>query len=624
MRTDLYTSSLINYNRFSTSEVVIGNVKLGHSHTMLFQSMTNTATSDIKNTVQQIIAIHNAGAQMVRITVPAIADVVHFKTIKDYLKQVGLQIPLVADVHFNAKIAEQLVGIADKIRINPGNYSDYKTYAVTPEAYEAETEKIRQNFVPLLKLCQQTNTAIRIGTNHGSLSNRILHKYGDTPEGITEATLEFLRIAKQEDFKNLVISLKASNPFIVVQATRLLVAKMKAENILYPIHLGVTEAGEGADGRIKSAVGIGALLADGIGDTIRVSLTEDPELEIPVAQKIVRVINNIQNHEKLPEIPVQFYNPYIFNKHISKVVTNIGGTHKAIVIADISATNNNPEQIYEQLKNENPDRIPDFFFTHDPGKIDHQLPEIKFITPANHYTGQPNTYPLFTLKSYVADALKNSELNFIEIDEKSRIPDTLNTDNTIIWVLQTANLNPIGAFRSILYNLWNKNCNHPVVLQLNNKYRDFEMLAVEAGIHSGGIYIDGFGNGLFIKNTEPDISVIQINNLMFNVLQACRLRITQTDYISCPGCGRTLFDLQTTTKKVKEATMQYKHLKIAIMGCIVNGPGEMADADYGYVGTGYGKITLYKHKDIVKRNIDEKDAVNELVNLIRNEEQKNF
>ncbi len=610
----MYCSNLLKYKRRKTIEVNIASTPLGGNNPVRIQSMTNTKTIDTEATVEQTITLYKAGSEYVRITAPTIKDAENFAKIKKSLQNKGYKIPLIADIHFSPKAAEISAEIIDKVRINPGNYTDKKrlsSYEYTDEEYKIEASKIKDKFVPLLYTCKKNNTAIRIGTNHGSLSDRIMSKYGDTPLGMVESTMEFLRICVEENFSQVVISMKASNPIIMIHATRLLVDTMNNEGMSFPIHLGVTEAGSESEGRIKSAVGISSLLADGIGDTIRVSLTEAPEKELPVANLLanLKFANGNNTNFDYSQLNLGLFE-YI--KRETFAVKNIGGDNHAAVISDFSSIKTKEGLNLEISKT----LIPDYIFVEK--KTDNvNYKGIGLILDIQNYKQEENTYPLFNYKSYINSSIKNKELNFIEIDESllSNLKNNeLKNDNTVVYILNTTqNESPVHHGRSVFYQFLEKEIKNPIIIKAENSFINDKFL-VESSAATGPLFIDGFGNGIFIKSSKEDIEK-QVDT-SFSILQACRARISKTEYISCPSCGRTLFDLEEATAKIKSRTSHLVGLKIGIMGCIVNGPGEMADADYGYVGSGYGKIDLFKGKEVIKRNISEKNAVDELLNLI--------
>jgi len=635
-----YCQDIFSYQRFKSRTVNIGGIPMGYGHPIRLQSMTNTSTQDIQGTVEQTLRMVAAGADYVRITTPVSRDVEALAQIKKELRARGCQVPLIADIHFNPKVAEEAAKVCEKIRINPGNFADKKNFTkleFTETDYAFELEKIHEKMLPILKACKENGTVIRIGTNHGSLSDRIMSKYGDTPLGMVEATMEFIRICEAENFNDLVISLKASNARVMVYAYRMMVSKMLDLGMNYPLHLGVTEAGEGEDGRIKSASGIGTLLADGIGDTVRVSLTEAPENEVPVAKSLVQLIQTKNTHELILEKPKfedsKLYHPFEYCKRDSDAVTNIGGKFQPIVITDLHLLPTLSSKIYSKIgykqnqetKEWKPTSMkPDFVFW-DKTALPADFPKSqKVIVPQSLWLEVNKTfsesYPIFSLEEFSISSKKSKIVNFVRL-EFPLIHDGLKKltefDKTIIFVIQTGNINPTGEARAIFYKLNELNINAPIVIQ--NTYN--ENIVSELQIHSasdfGPLFLDGLGDGIWIRNNSTSLELTEVNNIAFTILQASRTRVSKTEFISCPGCGRTLFDLQSTTAKVREKTSHLKNLKIAVMGCIVNGPGEMADADYGYVGTGTGIINLYKGKEIVKRNIPDANAVQELVNLIK-------
>ena len=585
--------NLTNYKKFQSQTVKIGNIPIGMEFPIRLQSMTNTDTLKIDETVEQCKKIIDNGADFVRITTQTVKHAEKLTEIKAKLQKAGYNNPIIADVHFNPKVAEIAAQIAEKVRINPGNY-------------------IPQNRIrPLLKICKENNTAIRIGTNHGSLSDRIMSKYGDTPQGMVEATMEFLRICKEENFNNIVISLKSSNTVVMVQACRLLIEQMKKENMNFPFHLGVTEAGNDKEGRVKSAVGIGTLLNDGIGDTIRVSLTESPEKEIPVAKLIVKYSTVRKNQTILPEIKEPFFNLYEYNKRETEQCMNIGSDNVPIVIANYSKQ--------KDLQYTKDEQKPDYIYIENKNFDTTQYPDLKFIINNENWTETKNSYPIFNLQSFLYAKKISDKLNFINLSISELHPITINflkKQKNIVLISDIKTDNFIGELRLLFNKLYKNDCKIPIIIKNNYNHNEIEHLQIQAAINFGSFFIDGFGNGIFINN-KGKIKSKTIADLSFNILQATRVRISKTEYISCPGCGRTLFDLEATTAEIKEKTSHLKNLKIGIMGCIVNGPGEMADADYGYVGAKKNLITLYKNKKIIKKNIPEHKAVDELLNLIK-------
>ena len=641
----LYCNSLTSYQRLKTLEVKIGDVAMGANHPIRVQSMTTTDTLDTKATVEQSIRMIVAGCEFVRITAPSINEARNLQNIKDELRKRGYKTPLIADIHFTPNAAETAARIVEKVRVNPGNYADKKkfdTIEYTDVTYAEELERIRERFIPLVKICKEYGTAMRIGTNHGSLSDRIMSRYGDTPLGMVESALEFLRICMDEGYYSIVLSMKASNPQVMVQAYRLLIAKMRAEFMdlnnmqntlpaLFPLHLGVTEAGEAEDGRIKSASGIGTLLEDGIGDTIRVSLTEDPELEIPVAQKLVSRYNNRTshqtikpiNHHKLP------YSPFSYSKRLTKAVLNVGGNHVPVVIADFSGKQNiSPASLFPVGYNYSQsldkwhisDQACDFIYVGNQ-HISFALPGTLGVIYNNkmwlQHSDDERTYPLFNVNE-LNDALKcTAAIKFIELNTEDFFKQQLQVDklSDAVLVLKTSNDHAMPDLRNVFVDMMQQKNTLPVIIKRDYAKADLETFRLHCSTDAGALLLDGMGDGVWLCSEL--VSPADINQTAFGILQAARTRISKTEYISCPSCGRTLFDLQETTAKIRARTHHLKGIKIGIMGCIVNGPGEMADADYGYVGSGAGKITLYKGKEVVRRNIDAALAVDALIELIR-------
>ncbi len=627
-----YCRSLTSYSRYLSRSVNIGGIALGGDNPIRVQSMTTTDTMDTIATVEQSIRIIEAGSDYVRITAPSINEAKNLLNIKNELRKRGYSTPLIADIHFTPNAAEVAASIVEKVRINPGNYADKKKFNIveyTEAEYESELERIRQKFTPLVKICKEHGTAMRIGTNHGSLSDRIMSRFGDTPIGMVESALEFLRICEDLNYHEIVLSMKASNPKVMVQAYRLLISKMEEEGMNYPLHIGVTEAGDGEDGRIKSSVGIGTLLEDGIGDTVRVSLTEEPEFEIPVALKLVQRYSGRIPHEEIPPIIDYPVDPFEYSKRITSEIENIGGENVPVVIV------NSNEKIYE-----GPEGLRDYGYLYSASldkwnigdaaadylylgskDISYELPgtlnkifDYAFWLEQNAGT---DSFPLLTATEYVNANKLSERKNFVKLtaeDLNDEFILGLKKNKNIILLLSSSNKHRMAALRRAVCELMNKGCNIPVVLDLEYDTSDEETLTIHASTDAGGMLTDGLGDGIRLSANIPPS---KINSICFGILQATRTRISRTEYISCPSCGRTLFDLQETTAKIRSRTNQLKGVKIAIMGCIVNGPGEMADADYGYVGSGPGKITLYKGKEIVKRNIETEVAVDELIELIR-------
>jgi len=617
--------------RLNTLEVQVGKLKIGGNNPIRLQSMTTTDTMDTQASIAQSIRMIDAGCELVRLTAPSKKEAENLANIQAGLRELGYTTPLVADIHFTPNAAEIAAKIVEKVRVNPGNYADKKKFEeinYTEETYHAELERIESKFTPLVVLCKENNTAMRIGTNHGSLSDRILSKYGDTPEGMVESALEFIRICEKQEFYNLVVSMKASNTLVMVQAYRLLAAKMIQTGRIYPLHLGVTEAGDGEDGRIKSAVGIGALLVDGLGDTIRVSLTEEPEFEIPVAEKLAKQFENQENLYPLPSLKNSdlTYNPFHYTRRISDSIHNIGGKHVPIVVADLSdKTNISPANFFGfgysysvQLDKWNlQEQAADYVYIGDQ-RIDFELPGTLGVICSlqswkNNYQNKPGFYPILTLDSM--DKIDTSSTFFLATKAEDPLPlDLLQKHPKCVVVLTSDFSNKTQIYRNIYVNLAKNDIKNPVILQFDSTTKDTETFQLAVSSEAGSLLIDGFGDGIWLKSPLP---LQLINSTSFGILQATRTRISKTEYISCPSCGRTLFDLQETTAKIREKTAHLKGLKIGIMGCIVNGPGEMADADYGYVGTGPGKIHLYKEKTVMKKNVSEDEAVLELIALIK-------
>ena len=648
-----YCNSLTQYSRHKTREVKIGNIPLGGNYPIRIQSMTTTDTMNTIATVEQTIRMVEAGCEYVRITAPSINEAKNLEAIKKELLVRGYAVPLIADIHFTPNAAEMAARIVEKVRVNPGNYVDKKKFDLieyTDAEYQEELDRIRERFTPLVKICKEYGTAMRIGTNHGSLSDRIMSRYGDTPLGMVESALEFLRICEDENYHSIVLSMKASNPQVMVQAYRLLINKMETEGMNYPLHLGVTEAGGGEDGRIKSALGIGALLEDGIGDTIRVSLTEDPEFEAPVAIALANRYKGRENHEAIEAIKESPIDPFVYNRRKTFEVLSIGGSNVPRVVAD-----------YGDRKIVSQKDLIDIGYTYDEPSDKWNLSDIaadliylgKNVLPFDCPNGLKaiydfetwkdlvntyNSYPIFTVKEFLVSDKKSNELNFISlsIDDLSEdIITKIKNDKTIVLILETENLHGMAEQRRVFFELIEREISNPLLIKRNYSNITFEDLQLYSSTDFGALLIDGFGDGVwlsvndlisnaeksgiyvknFIKKSETKEKIV--NRLLFNILQAARQRISKTEYIACPSCGRTLFDLQETTEMIRKRTEHLKGVKIAIMGCIVNGPGEMADADYGYVGSGVDKITLYRDKNIVRRNIPAKNAVDELIDLIR-------
>lgn len=668
----LYCNSLTHYSRLITKEVKVGDLLLGNNHPIRLQTMTTTDTMDTMATVEQTIRCIEAGAELVRITAPSKNEAENLLNIKNELRKRGYNTPLIADIHFTPNAAEIAARIIEKVRVNPGNYVDKKKFEqidYTDLEYAEEIDRITERFTPLVKICKEYGTAMRIGTNHGSLSDRIMSRYGDTPIGMVESAMEFLRIARGESYHNIILSMKASNPKVMVQAYRLLIQQMENEfGEIYPLHLGVTEAGDGEDGRVKSAAGIGTLLEDGIGDTIRVSLTEDPEFEIPVCKDLVKrykagktegtkdkASENLINRQTESQTLRLPYSPFTYARRKTFAVSNIGENHVPVVIADLSKleiiTPTSLESIgYKYDANTDKwnigDGAADYIFTGKP-ELDFALPgTLKVITWPNYSeaTSEKEKYlPIYDAKGFVASETKNSLLNFVMMDcfsDETTINDftfldELANDKSVVLCLSSNNKNAMQSIRSMFVELMNRKIENPVIITTDSNWQTPDEHLIHYSTEAGALLLDGFGDGVCFgmtsesykqssnqdttgRNYSNNTSVEQfINSTAFSILQATRTRISKTEYISCPSCGRTLFDLQETTAKIRNVTNHLKGVKIAIMGCIVNGPGEMADADFGYVGSGVGKITLYRGKEVVKKNIDSDIAVDELINLLK-------
>lgn len=631
-----YCNSLVSYSRRKTIEVKVGDVAMGGDNPIRIQSMTTIDTMDTVGSVEQSIRMIEAGCEYVRITAPSMKEAQNLEAIRKELRQRGYHTPLVADIHFTPNAAELAARLVEKVRINPGNYADkkrFETIDYTEASYQAELDRIREKFIPLIRICKEYGTAMRVGTNHGSLSDRIMSRYGDNPVGMVESALEFLRICEDEGYYNIVLSMKSSNPQVMVQAYRLLVQKLDEEGLKpYPLHLGVTEAGDGEDGRIKSSVGIGTLLEDGLGDTVRVSLTEEPEAEIPVAQELVDRYANRIPHDSIPPVLHYPIDPFQYNRRRTREVLNIGGEHHIPrVIADLSRKENiTPASLFSvgyqysvPLDKWNiADLACDYIYVGD-RSVDFQIPgTLGLIFSYNTWLKkkeQPRSYPLLSAAQYLGGVDQSQELNFISafIDDVSEsLIARLTDDGTAVLLINTNNKHGMAEERRIFVELINKGCDVPVIIGRSYHNLPAERMQLYAATDLGGLLVDGLGDGVFIS-TENCASDKVVNDTAFNILQATRTRISKTEYISCPSCGRTLFDLQETTGKIRSRTSHLKGIKIGIMGCIVNGPGEMADADYGYVGSGPGRITLYKGREVVRKNVPTAKAVDELINLIR-------
>ena len=641
-----YCTSLTNYKRLQTRVVKVGNLLLGGNHPISVQTMTTTDTMDTMATVEQTIRCIKAGAALVRITAPSKNEAENLQAIKDELRKRGYDTPLVADIHFTPNAAEIAARIVEKVRVNPGNYVDKKKFEqieYTDAEYLEEIDRIREKFTPLVLICKEYGTAMRIGTNHGSLSDRIMSRYGDTAIGMVESAMEFLRIARNEDFHNIVLSMKSSNPQVMVQAYRLLINHMMNEfGECYPLHLGVTEAGDGEDGRIKSAIGIGTLLEDGIGDTVRVSLTEDPEFEIPVCMDLVKRYSRPAVSSIVPEMNKLSYDSFNYKRRESIEIGNIGAKQVPVVIADLSKYEQfSPEDLtgigYQY--NEKTDKwhiadaAADYLYCKNEPAF--KLPgTLKVILDAATWAialDKEKCFPIFGDQQYLNNEFSKSDsLNFVMIDCFSNLESVaisakvlakIKNDHTAVLCLSSENKNAVQSIRRMFVELALNNIQNPVVIICDSNDETNDQSLIHYAVETGALLIDGLGDGLCLGYHYTDINKLpplqQLNSIAFGILQATRTRISKTEYISCPSCGRTLFDLQETTAKIRAVTNHLKGVKIAIMGCIVNGPGEMADADFGYVGSGVGKITLYKGKEVVKRNVNSEVAVEELILLLK-------
>ena len=617
---------IFNLQRRNASVTTVGNVAMGGNNPVRVQSMTTTNTNDTEASVAQVQRIVQAGGELVRLTTQGKREAENLQNIKQTLSKLGLHTPLVADVHFNANVADVAAQHVEKVRINPGNYVDpgrtFKQLEYTDEEYAEEIKKIDARFVPFLNICRQNNTAVRIGVNHGSLSDRIMSRYGDTPAGIVESCMEFLRICKREQFNNVVISIKASNTVVMVQSVRLLVQQMRLENMNYPLHLGVTEAGEGEDGRIKSAVGIGALLADGIGDTIRVSLSEEPEAEIPVARALVDYVSARTPHLPIPAKVANGFNFVAPERRSTNPVANIGGQNPPVVISN--RMDKNKVHVVTNI-----DQTPDYIYIgrHLPATLS---PQRRYIMDYDAYMQLASTnpqvveqvYPIFPHNAVPFISLVQADVKFLVLQygaDSEEYIACLKHHPEVVVVCMSTHKNKVGDQRALVHELWQAGLNNPVVFAQMYRHTNEEkdLFQLKAAADMGPLMIDGLTDGIWLMN-DGDISDEDVDATAFGILQAARLRTTKTEYISCPGCGRTLYDLRSTIARIREATKHMKGLKIGIMGCIVNGPGEMADADFGYVGAGPGKVSLYRKKECVEKNIDEKDAVEHLLRLIEN------
>jgi (E)-4-hydroxy-3-methylbut-2-enyl-diphosphate synthase len=648
-----------------TREVSIGGLLLGNGHPVRVQTMTTTDTLDTEATVAQTIRCIEAGAELVRITAPSKKEAENLLHIKNEIRKRGYTTPIVADIHFTPNAAEIAARIVEKVRVNPGNYVDKKKFEqidYTDAEYLEEIDRIRERFTPLVKICKEYGTAMRIGTNHGSLSDRIMSRYGDTPMGMVESAMEFLRIARDENFHQIVLSMKSSNPQVMVQAYRLLIQQMQASfGECYPLHLGVTEAGDGEDGRIKSAAGIGTLLEDGIGDTIRVSLTEDPEFEIPVCRDLVKRYTNLSSTAvAIPAIERMPYDPFSYSRRKTFAVGNIGHQQVPVVVADISKLLTIQPSDLQQVgytydaatdKWNISDTAADYIFTGHtilPFELPGTLRVLVYPAAWEQTQYHPSYVPLFSISGYVAATKKSSTMNVVMVDcfsDATQVNDytgldEIANDAAVVLAISSRSQQAMPAVRRMFIELMNRKIMNPAILVTDSNYSTSDQHLIHYATECGALLLDGMGDGICLGMTAESYRTMQdtqvatsgrnyltntgaeqfMNATAFGILQATRTRISKTEYISCPSCGRTLFDLQETTARIRKVTHHLKGVKIAIMGCIVNGPGEMADADFGYVGSGPGKITLYKGKDIMKRNIDSDIAVEELINLLKESE----
>lgn len=614
---------LFNYRRRSSSPVQVGDLQIGGDAPIRIQSMTTTNTNDTEACVEQAERIIKAGGELVRLTTQGRREAENLKNINAQLRADGFNTPLVADVHFNANVADVAALYAEKVRVNPGNYVDparvFKKIEYTDAEYADELKKLEDRFVPFLNICKVHHTAVRIGVNHGSLSDRIMSRYGDTPEGIVESCMEFLRICKKEQFDNVVISIKASNTVIMVRTVRLLVDEMDRNDMHYPLHLGVTEAGEGEDGRIKSAVGIGALLADGIGDTVRVSLSEEPEAEIPVARHLVDYITKREGHLMVPATASPDFNWLRPERRKTRAAGGIGGSNVPVVIASL------PNGQTPTAVEFGADTTPDYIYCGSSLPANRKDGQ-KYIVDFNAYTGTKDTYPIFPYNATPFISSVKADVKFLVLQLGAPSEEylaCLKAHPEVVVIAVSNQQNKLGEQRALTHELWTNGLFNPVVFAQMYRHSALEKadFQLEAAADMGALMIDGLCDGIWLMN-DGDINVRDVADTSFAILQAARLRTSKTEYISCPGCGRTLYDLRSTIAKIKAATAHMKGLKIGIMGCIVNGPGEMADADYGYVGAGPGKISLYKQKMCVEKAIPESEAVEHLLRFIEEDMKK--
>ena len=644
-----YNPSLTAYKRRETIVVNIGDVPMGGDYPIRVQSMTTVDTMDTMGSVEQCIRMIEAGCEYIRITAPSIKEAENLRNIREELHKRGYKAPLVADIHFTPNAAEVAARIVEKVRVNPGNYADKKKFEVieyNDVTYQAELDRIRQRFLPLVRICKEHGTAMRIGTNHGSLSDRILSRYGDTPLGMVESALEFLRICEEEQYYNIVISMKASNTQVMVQAYRLLVQKLEEEGLKpYPLHLGVTEAGEAEDGRIKSAVGIGTLLEDGLGDTVRVSLTEAPEAEAPVAKALIdRYTHRAEKADPIEPICQVPIDPFSYHRRETTEVENLGGTNVPRVVADFSRVEDvkyadlrSVGHLYSMLldKFNMNDLGADYIYSGNTPvafMLPNGLKEIVNYVPWQLHDDQENRHPLLTVKQYLQATELHAKLNFVEAtvaDLTDELMNRLKQDSTVVLMLHTTNEHAMSELRKCFFRLMNNGVQNPCIIKRSYGELTADEIQLYAATDVGGLLIDGLGDGVMLGTDQlpvldkPELlqTIDKLNNLSFGILQAARTRMSKTEYISCPSCGRTLFDLQETTAMIRKRTDHLKGVKIGIMGCIVNGPGEMADADYGYVGVGKDKIALYRGQTVIKKAVPAEKAVDELIELIREDDR---
>ncbi len=629
----IYNNSLTKYSRFLTREVMVGNVGIGGNNPIRVQSMTTTDTMDTKGTVEQSIRMIEAGSELVRITAPAVKEAKNLENIKNELRARGYDTPIVADIHFKPDAAELAARIVEKVRVNPGNYADkkkFKVFSFTDEMYNEELDRIYEQFSPLVKICKEYGTAMRIGTNHGSLSDRIMNRYGDTPIGMVESALEFVRICRDHNYHEIILSMKSSNTQVMVEAYRLLVNRMIEEGMNYPLHLGVTEAGDGEDGRIKSSVGIGTLLEDGLGDTIRVSLTEDPEFEIPVCKRIVNRYSARESHEPIPELNTETpYDPFSYSRRKTYETDKIGNHHVPVVISSLNAKDFTEPSSLEKIsysyskeldKWNIGDLAPDFVYLAS-ADLPYPLPgTLKKIFDYSFWKtleDKSDSFPIFTPQEYLTAERKSYRINFVSVTINDLTPELIEAvknDKFCVLVINTTNQHGMAEERRAIIELMQQGIETPVIISRSYAGIDDEDLTIGSATDIGALLIDGMGDGIWI-NAENEIDVM--NRVSFGILQATRTRISKTEYISCPSCGRTQFDLQVTTAMIKKRTDHLKGVKIAIMGCIVNGPGEMADADYGFVGSGPNWITLYRGKEVIERGIPYPEALDKLIGIMK-------